>query len=302
MAKTKEVKVLFHTLVKIMYKKKKEEKEEINPLYHIDEIIKFILKIKKIDRFKNLQDNKFCFLESSIEVKIDDNVKLITALFKSARNEFRPNIINKRTGEERKNPKALTEGDIEKTHIVIKIDKVSKEVFLFVEYNHTGATVNNIVNYFKDFNKKYLGDLKLNLDYLLRDQIIPRNDFLIELEKLTSSKIAEVYFDKKLLGGNALNFSNKTVGLKKDLKLVATSSIGNDITELAIDLYNKFKVGDGDISKLRIIGRDSNNNDIILDTSFMGKKEYVTIDVNPDTGDLNTTQMFTNLKQIALEF
>jgi hypothetical protein len=302
MTTTKEVKILFHTLVKIMYKKDKDKKEEINPVYHVDEIIKSILKIKKVDRFKNLQHDKFCFLESSIEVKIDEDVKLIAALFKSARNEFRPNIINKRTGEERKNPKSLADGDIEKTHVVIKIDKISNEVYLFIEYNHTGVTVNNIVNYFKDFNKKYIEAQGKKINYLLCDQTITRNDFLTELERLSSSKIAEVYFDKKLLGGKALNFSNKTVGLKKDLKLVAASNIGDDITELAVDLFNKFKKGESDISKVRIIGRDSNNNDVILDTSFMGKKEYVTIEINSDTGDLNTTQMFTNLKNIALEF
>ena len=48
------------------------------------------------------------------------------------------------------------------------------------------------------------------MNYYISDQMILRNDFLTELERLTKSKIAEVHFNKKLLGSGALDFSNKT--------------------------------------------------------------------------------------------
>ena len=53
------------------------------------------------------------------------------------------------------------------------------------------------------------------------------------------------------------------------------------------------------ISKLRIKGIDSNENPILLDTSFMVKNDFVDIDVDQDTGELNTMQLIVGIKNIA---
>lgn len=302
MAGKKDVKVLFHTLTQVMYLKSGEKEKQVNPFYDIDKIIKFIMKSKKVDKFKDLKDNKFCFLESSDTVVKNNDVKFISLLFKSARNEFRPNIINKKTGEEKKNPKQLLEGDIEKTHMVIKIDMISEEVCLFVESNYYGATVNNIINYFREFNKRYIASKELKMNYYISDQMILRNDFLTELERLTKSKIAEVHFNKKLLGSGALDFSNKTIALKKELKLVATATKGESLTDTVLDFYTKLKAVNSEIYKVRVIGADSEDNEVVLDTEKMGKKEFIEVDLNPETGEVNTTQLFTGLKKIAKSF
>jgi hypothetical protein len=294
----KDCKVLFNTLIQRMWKKNQEDPIVENPLYIIEETITYIMKQSKKNRFYDLKDNKFCFLES-INSEAKKNGTVLTGLFKSARNEFRPDLINKKTGVERRNPKEITEGDIEKTHFVVKIDKTTKEVYLLIEYNFHGIHTNNVVNYFSYFDDKYLKSKNEKRTYSIIHTIIPRNNFLTELETLSRTRLAEIYFDKKLLGSEALNFSNRTVSLKKELKLVASASPQESITEVVVDFFNVFKKKQSAVSKVRVYGTDQDNNEIILDTSFMSKVEFVEVELNQETGEVNTTQLFTGLKKIA---
>ncbi len=208
-------------------------------------------------------------------------------------------MINKRTGDERNNPKLLTEGDIEKTHFVIKIDKSNNEVYMFLEHNYHGVNPNNVVNYFKKFYYSFLAKNGHKRDSSIIHLIIPRNDFMKELERITRTRLAEVYFEKKLLGSNALEFSDRTISLKNELKLVATASPRESITEFVVDCYNKFKERKNSVTKVRVYGIDEDNNEVILDTSFMSKVEFVTVDINQNTGEVNTVQLHTGLKRIA---
>lgn len=89
--------------------------------------------------------------------------------------------------------------------------------------------------------------------------------------------------------------------MKKELKLTLSASKSESITEVAIDLYNSFASG-SDISKVRIYGVDENNNEKILDTTFMGRVEFIKVDLNQETGEVNTTQLFTGLVKMANSF
>jgi hypothetical protein len=298
----KKVKVTFHTLVQRMWKKQNEDEIEERPFYLVEAILTYINKLAQKTKFHDLKNNKFCYLETiSMEI-ISDDIVLLTGFFKSARNEFRPDLVNKRTGKERKNPKEITEGDIEKTHFIIKIDKKQKEVFLFLENNFYGITINNIIDYLTNFSRKYSDVKGEKKNFTIVHYDIPRNNFLTELEALSRTAIAEVHFDKKLLGSNALNFSDRTISLQKDLVLTAKASAKESITEVGIDLWNKLKQKDSPISKIRIKGIDQNKHNVLLDTTFACKTEYIEVDLNTDTGEVNSTQLFTGLKYIANSF
>ena len=45
-----------------------------------------------------------------------------------------------------------------------------------------------------------------------------------------------------------------------------------------------------------------NNNESIIDTSFIIKKEYVVVEQNEDTGEFNTSDMFAQLRFLANGF
>lgn len=302
MDKTKDCKIYFSTLVKKMWKHDKEDKDEFNPFYSVIELLPFILKRKKILRYYDLKEEKYCFLETVSITPKDENTTLISGIFKSSRTNFRPNVLDKKTGLERPNPKNKDEGDVEKTHFMIKIDKIREEVYLFMEYNFHGIHTNNLINYLSHFNTIFLKEKKIPKNYSIVHFVIARNNFLTELEALKRTKIAEVFFNKKLLGTEALKFSNRFMPLKEEVKLIASATPKNDIKDFAIDVFNSFQNDKNDIFKVRIYGNDSDNNEIILDTSFMSKIEFVTVDINQDIGDINTTQLFTGLTNIANSF
>lgn len=119
---------------------------------------------------------------------------------------------------------------------------------------------------------------------------------------MSRTKLAEIYFDKRLLGSKALNFSNRFVSLKKDLKLVASASPQESITEVAVDFYNAMNRKGSEVSKVRVYGNDQDNNEIVLDTSFMSRVEFVSVDLNQDTGEVNSVQLLSGLKKIANSF
>lgn len=294
----KDAKVNFFVLTKKNWGQAKDEKTVYYPLYEINDIILYVKKLSKLKKFFDLKDNKFCFLES-VNIINEGSKTIFKGFIKSARNEFRPNLLNKKTGEERLNPKLLTEGDIEKTHFVIKIDKAREEVYLLLEHNYYGVSINNIVDYFTYFLRQYLKTIKRPRNFTIVHAVIPGNNFLDELLRLGRAKIAEVYFDKQLMGSKALNFSNRTLPLKQDIKLVATADLGESIKELAVDIFNVFNVKGSNITKIRIFGNDSDNNEVVLDTSFMSRIEYVKVDLNPETGEVITSQMISGLIEIA---
>lgn len=297
MANSKDVKVLFNTIQKDEWRKSIHRIERLSPFYEIEQILKYINNQPKKSKFRDLSQGKFYFLESSKQHDSTDRI-MIFGSFKSARNKFRPNLINKRTGIERPNPKEINEGDIEKTHFGILIDSEQKEVFCVLEHNPHGVNMKNFIDYLKVFKDRYLKEKSKPINYTLKYETLLKDNFLEALNQLKSAKIAEVSFNKQLLGSEALNFSDRLVNIKQDLKLTISSNPRESIKSMAVDLFNAFNREKSQISKVRIKGVDNNNNDVLLDTSFMNKSEYIKVELNPDTGELNGTQIFTGLKEI----
>lgn len=220
MDNTKDCKVYFSTLIQRMHRKNKDYSHLDKPLYSVGDLVTFIYKRKKVDRYYDLKENKFCFLETVTINPQDEKTTLISGFFKSSRDNFRPNVLDKKTGQERPNPKNKGESDVDKTHFVIKIDKINQEVYLFLEYNFHGINTNNIIDYLSHFNSILLKERNEPKNYTIKHLIIPKNNFLTELESLSRTRIAEIYFNKKLLGSEALNLSDRYFSLIQDVEAV----------------------------------------------------------------------------------
>ncbi|NBB31982.1 hypothetical protein [Cellulophaga sp. BC115SP] len=299
MSKPKLCKIKFYTLI-VEHWKNSSTDVKSEPFVNIKELIESIIKIrKKKERFQDLKEDRFCFLDNAT-ISENNGTTLISGLFKSARNEFKPNIINKQTGEERKNPKSLSEGDVHKTHFCIKID--SNEVYLLLESNYFGIHINNIIGYFAKFYKILLVSQGKSTRLSLNHLVIPQDDFFESLQTLEKTKIAEVYFDKQLLGSRALKFSNRTVSLKNEIKLTLTAQPHESIKEVAIDLFNNLnsEQGGSDITKIRIYGNNPDGNPVVLDTTFMTRMDHVEVDLNTETGEVNSTQLLSGMSKIAI--
>ena len=295
MSTTKERKISFLTLIKREWSTKNE-----TPYFLIDDVIKYINSLSKKNKIHPLKESKICLLQSAIIKKDVNNFTTIEGYFKSARHTFRPNLINTNTGDERVSPKLLQEGDIEKTHFFIKV--TTTEVYLLLENNGNGITIGQLMNYLGFYAKKYLIKANKKRNFSLTFTKIGITDFLKTIKALKRTRLAEVYFNKSLLGSAGLKYSNRTTPLKRDLMLTATAEKGDSITETAIDFFNKLNDAGSGISKVRIYGNDKHNSPVMLDTSFMEKTEYLNPSVNPVTGEINTTEILTGLEVLLKDY
>lgn len=175
----KERKIAFYTLVKDMWANNADGLEGLIPFYEIKEVFNYIDGRKR--RSLKLKSNKACSLESfSMKQDSKDSSILITGLFKSAAYKYRPPYWDTETDEERESPKKQTEGEKEKTHFAIKI--TNDEVFLLVEVNGNGVSVNNIISYLNQFTREYLKKKKKTKNFTVEYTKIARDNLYQSLK------------------------------------------------------------------------------------------------------------------------
>jgi len=289
MPNTKTRKISFNTVIKRQWNSGDE-----SPFFGITDVVKYVLSLNKKGKQFEMKDDKFCLLQTA-KIETASNEVVISGIFKSARHTFRPNLIDRTTGDERASPKKLSEGDVEKTHFAFKL--ATNEVFLIVEINGNGVSTLQIVEYFNAFAKSYLISKSQRKNFTVKFFKIGREDFLTEIRSMKRIKQAKIYFDKKLLGSSCLAFSNRTTHLQRELELTVKANKLENISETAIDFYNSFtNNANKSVYKVRIEGSDKNGTDVALDTTFMEKLDNVDVAINQTTGEVESTEMLTALK------
>ena len=297
----KERKIAFYTLVKDMWANNADGLEGLIPFYEIKEVFNYIDGRKR--RSLKLKSNKACSLESfSMKQDSKDSSILITGLFKSAAYKYRPPYWDTETDEERESPKKQTEGEKEKTHFAIKI--TNDEVFLLVEVNGNGVSVNNIISYLNQFTREYLKKKKKTKNFTVEYTKIARDNFISELEKLKRATSIDVFFNKSLLGSRALQFSERTSAIQDQVKLTLKAERNKSAKEVGIDIFNRLnrqkKNNAQEVSQIRIYGKNENDKDTFIDTTFMEKIEPIKVSINESTGQVQTMEIYRFLKSLIL--
>lgn len=287
-------KIAFFSITKKMWENNAEGIKGEYPFFEIKDLITHISKLKRKEKNYELRGYKTCSLMFKTITKEDPDI--ITGAFKSAQYRYRPDLWDTQEDTERPSPKKLNEGEIEKTHFAVKI--TGEEVFLVLEINGNGITIGNIISYLTEKNKQYLHSVGKKQSFTIQYAKVGRGDFLQALKKLNRSQIVEVSLNKSLIGSNGLKFSNRTQSVQRTVTLILKAERGESITETAIDVFNLFngqKIKDS-ISKVRIHGKDEDNDQTILDTSFMEKIEFANVSRNTTKGEVQTAEMLTFLK------
>jgi len=132
--------------------------------------------------------------------------------------------------------------------------------------------------------------------------MIPRDDFREVLDNMRRVMCASVYIEKRVLGNDALNFTEFTDTVQEDIILEVKSKRGESIKDTVYDFLAKLNGGRAFIQKIRVKGLLPNNNESIIDSSFIVKKEYVDAQQNEDTGEINTTYLFSQLLELSNGF
>lgn len=286
---TKNRKIYFYTL---------EQKDwatgEYSPAHCIRKVLDNLKGLNRVDRKLLIGSTKIAILYQASAVT--DNMHSI--MFKSAKTDYSPKLLDRITTEERDNPKRRTEGDGEKTHVVIKY--TDDDVYIILEKNGRGMTINSLIKYLSRFTRQYMRSNQERMKFTFVSKSLVKNNFLDEIRKLERVILGEVFVDKRILGSPALNFSNRTQTVKHNVILKLQAERQNTITGTIEDIYNKSISANTPITKIRVLGKTrQNKGDVVIDTSFIQKVENIQADINETTGEVNTNAILTQLREIG---
>ena len=258
-------------------------KEDFDATEKLNELIEYINNLSGTQKRKTILGNKYGLISTS-RLRQSGNRR---TLFKSATNNFRPPLLNKVTVEERESPKTLDEGETQKTHLVTK--KIGEDLIAVLEKFQDGLSIVQIMNYLNSFSTN------LEVPFRFTYETIANQDFLEELRDLRRVTIAEVFVDKQLLTGPALNYSERIDTAKHDIVITVKAENRQSIEDFALDAFAVLSGGTREIQKMRVTGRNSDNNVVILNTDRIERQEYVNPLVNDETGEIDSEELFRGM-------
>ena len=275
-----------------------EGEKTLNTVEILAKTLRFIANQTNKLKKKDLSDDRICFLDF---YNYDEEKGLIKILFKSARHSYRAPLLNRNTIEARENPKTKDEGEQIKTHLLIKF--VEGDAIVFLETGRNILSMKIITEYLNTFISIYNNNHKKeHIEGHFRFNMIPRDDFREVLENMQRVTFAEVFIDKQILGGDALNFSDRIEHVQEDIAISLKTVKKESIKQTIYDILSKITGGRTDIKRIRVKGKMSDSTESIIDTDFIVKKEYIEAQQSEETGEYNTQYMFSQLELLANKF
>lgn len=265
------------------------------------DLVSYLQTLSRIERKFDMSNDKFVFMDS-FTIREDNGYSLLEILFKSAKHSYRAPLLDRDTVEARENPKTMSEGEQMKTHCLIKF-KDGNAIF-FLETGQNMLTCNNVKEYLNKSLHLYNSeqDNVDSIDGKFCFDMIPRDDFREVLDSMTRVTLAEVYIDKDILGADYLQFSNPSEEMKEFVVMSVRAERKKSIKENIYDFVDKLAGNESKIKRIRVKGKLSNDNESIIDTSFIIKREFVEAVQDENTGEFNSTDMFLQLKYLSRDY
>ena len=264
------------------------------------QLLNYLQERTRLERKQDIGGDKIVFLDSCTQ-EGDDN--LLKLLFKNAKHSYRAPLINKNTVEERENPKKIDEGEQMKTHALIKFK--DGDAILFLETGGGMLSYHGLAEYLNRmlalYNGQFTNDEGKILGHFCID-MIPRDDFREVLNSMNRVSCATIFTDKRILGSEALNYSEPSEELKEEVVIELKAKRGKNIMQHIYDFLDRANGANSEIRRIRVKVKLPNNNEGIIDTGFIIKKEYVDAQQNEDTGEYNTTYMFSQLVSLSRDY
>ena len=264
------------------------------------QLLNYLQERTRLERKQDIGEDKIVFLDSCTQ-EGDDN--LLKLLFKNAKHSYRAPLINKNTVEERENPKKIDEGEQMKTHALVKFK--DGDAILFLETGGGMLSYHGLAEYLNRmlalYNGQFTNDEGKILGHFCID-MIPRDDFREVLNSMNRVSCATIFTDKCILGSEALNYSEPSEELKEEVVIELKAKRGRNIMQHIYDCLDRANGANSEIRRIRVKVKLPNNNEGIIDTGFIIKKEYVDAQQNEDTGEYNTAYMFSQLVSLSRDY
>lgn len=258
----------------------------------VKELLSYIIGLPREERKFELGNNKFMFLDT---YTVTNDGRKCRIILKSATHSYRPNLLHKDTIEERENPKQLEEGEIEKTHLVMKFNNT---VNFIQEKRNTGVHITQFISYINQFSHQIPNNPIIRYGY----EIVVKENFLEEIDRLGRVVNTQVVVDKQMLGSDALNFSDNIDSVKHDVIVEVRAKNRDSIKNFVQDVFTNINGGTRSVTKIRVVGKNDYNQDVILNTDFIERQEYITAEYRHGTGELVSDDVFTKMYQSLNNF
>mgnify|MGYP005896945499 CR=1 FL=1 len=266
-------------------------------------VLNYIISKEKVDRKQDVNNEKIAFLDN-INYDITSEYHTMQILFKSAKHSYRAPLLDKNTVESRENPKTMSEGEQMKTHLLIKFKH--GDAIIFLETGSNMLTCGNIVNYLNQalllYNSQFGDDDEQRILGKFTYEMIARDDFQEILQGMDRVLCAEIFVNKSVLGSEVLNFSNSSEQVKENVLLTIKAERNRSIKNTLYDIVDKFNGVQSIIRRIRIIGKNTNGNESIIDTNFIVKKEFIEVQQDSDTGEYISSNVFSQLLALSNEY
>ena len=237
----------------------------------------------------DIEEGQLSLLEGHLDIQ-----KLV---FKLAKDGRRSPLIHRDTLDERDNPKELKEGERNIVHAVIRY--FDNEAIILLEATKPGVTIGRLEHYLNDYAARFYDTQQTHKPYVIRHEILVKHDFLEELRKLRKVQAGQLSISKRLLGSEYLNYSDRIRTVQKDIVVHIKAESGNSIESLAEDLYEKFTTSGSDISRLRLVGLNEEDQLVKLDTVMLERVQMLKFETDIHTGEIKTNQIFEHLVHLS---
>ncbi|MCA1906619.1 MAG: hypothetical protein LDL11_08540 [Desulfarculus sp.] len=259
-------------------------------------LFKFIKTLPKEGRIQDLEDRKKIHLLEYF----NDESPLYPAIIKSAKYYHRPPLIDKDNASERENPKSLTEGEGERTHLCIK--KGDDELIIAIEDRKVGIGISSLISYLKHFTDRYyehIGEPRRRLPYRINYAPIPNNDFLNELGRFVRADLGEIVIEKRILGSECLNLSDRTEVIRDHVTISVQPVPTFSVSDFMRELFNSVVPTRMDIKKIRVRGKTAEGVQLLIDSNLVKAVEDITVLLDEITGQVNSIRLLSALREIV---
>ncbi|WP_318444748.1 hypothetical protein [Photobacterium leiognathi] len=287
-----------------------------NPVYmDINKFKETLIYIDQLNDQQRLYDientsgrKKFHFLKS---LK-DCNNNCYELIFSSAKYEYRPPVIDKQTLKTKENPRTMTEGDEELTHVKIYLKQDHADIL--IEERINGITSRGISDYLNSFKHIQITEQKIAYEKLSLEQktligpmpvnnfrfsisYIANDDFQKALLDATKICAGHIYIEKELIKGSEFaRYSNKLSTYTNDLEITLKSS--DDILDILSDYYEEHSSGVSQINRIKVEIQDELGKQSIIDTERFKLKKTIEVETNIIDGVIISTEMFSEMSKL----
>lgn len=263
--------------------KRGEEEQILFP--HMDELMAELVKNHKKYFYDNNMDSRWYAIE---DIKRDTASYEITLI--NCKYNYRPNLINVEDRTERTSPKIKTEGDKEKTHVML-----CGNTFLF-ENRRNGTSV-SIFSQFLDYAwSKIRRSIDPYIDRVVVKQVLD-NNFLDMIKTANRVKNIKVIAHSALIGSEFFNFNND-LGVDDcyTLEIKAKRRKKFDKENL-VKRFESLFAQDVKVEKVVVALDDEEGNSRVVNTEKFAQQFVVDAEKDAN-GVIDSEKLFASLKEI----